>query len=937
MKTTNTGFDPILSKLGPGANLQGWEMGTYSGVPYLFLDNTYPGNSLDAICAVSIADGRWHHLVVTYNGASNVSAVQFYIDGVAAAQQAPFTNSLTATTKSNAPLSIGGRPGNPAYLFAGSLADVAVYPNAVLPAGRVAAHHVAGGQSTATTQSAVVYNTAYPNAVQADHPARYWRLGDPSGTVATDSGAAANNATYNNVTLAQPGGLYGDNSTSARFSSSYASNVALPPSTIIAPGGSTSIEAWFNTQVGGPILGIQAATVGQPTSASYVPMVYVGQDGVLRGEFWPGGLLASPGAVNDGHWHHVALTFDGTTQTLYLDGTQVGTGTSGFNGLKMVNNQIGAAYTAYYPSTPGGWWYFNGQISDVAVYHAALGGTSVRAHYRAGALPPYAQTVLSDSPTSLWRLADPAGALQAVDSAGSNPLNPANVNFAQPGPLTDGATSVDLPGANNYSSLSAPNIAQYDFSNTQPFSIEYWANTTNQGVQAVASTDNNAAPYAGWETGLNAGQPYVQLINTWPSNAIDVQTVTSVADGNWHHVILSYDGSSKAAGVHFYIDGKPVATITVYDTLTASSATTNPVTVGTRDFNNFYYSGRLADVAIYPTALSAGQDATHYQVGTTPVPAPSTVHQIAVTDQQYVSGGQLALAGPAATFNPNYSLTTSTVDADGKTTATSYSDAAHGIGPQYGMATSATQDPGGLNLTSATTYETPGPGSYLRVTAKTLPAGNQTGYVSYCGYPTDPTCAAPEQPGAWATACGITAGTSQYGLVAQRTDPAPATGPGDALVEQYLYDTAGRQTGVRKGTVSSIATAGWSCVSYDGQGRIATQSWPAFGTQPARSVTYSYQIGGNPLVNSVTDTNWPGASITSTVDLADRVVSYTDIYNNTTTTSYDQVGRQTATSSPAGTIGDSYDPATGRQSTVTDNGTTLATSTYDSNGQLSSV
>jgi len=40
---------------------------------------------------------------------------------------------------------------------------------------------------------------------------------------------------------------------------------------------------------------------------------------------------------------------------------------------------------------------------------------------------------------------------------------------------------------------------------------------------------------------------------------------------------------------------------------------------------------------------------THYQVGTTPVPAPSTVHQIAVTDQQYVSGGQLGLAGPAAT------------------------------------------------------------------------------------------------------------------------------------------------------------------------------------------------------------------------------------------------------------------------------------------------
>jgi RHS repeat-associated protein len=92
----------------------------------------------------------------------------------------------------------------------------------------------------------------------------------------------------------------------------------------------------------------------------------------------------------------------------------------------------------------------------------------------------------------------------------------------------------------------------------------------------------------------------------------------------------------------------------------------------------------------------------------------------------------------------------------------------------------------------------------------------------------------------------------------------------------------------------------------------------------------------------VTDTNWPAASISSTVDLLDRIVSYSDIYANTTTTSYDQVGRVTQTTGPQGTLVYCYDSA-GRPSqtvlggTCAAPGTVLAGETYDSYGRLATV
>jgi RHS repeat-associated protein len=293
---------------------------------------------------------------------------------------------------------------------------------------------------------------------------------------------------------------------------------------------------------------------------------------------------------------------------------------------------------------------------------------------------------------------------------------------------------------------------------------------------------------------------------------------------------------------------------------------------------------------------------------------------------------------PLSWLTPNYGLTTTTIDPDGDVTTDSYSNTADGITPTYGLVTSTTQDPqtyqnpangqtiqnpNGLNLTTSTTYQNPAAsGSYLQKTATTLPAGNQTTYTNYGG-----------TSGPVAAACGVAAGTDQLGLLEQLTGPAPG-GSGQSRVEQFVYNANGTQAGVRIGDPNDIGSQPWQCTSYDTIGRITSQTWPATATAPARTVAYSYNVGGNPLVSSVSDTS---GTITATEDLLGRNVSYTDALGQTTTTAYNQAGQTTASDGPGGSLTFGYDSNSGNPTTTTEASTLLATASYNSAGQLASV
>jgi RHS repeat-associated protein len=286
---------------------------------------------------------------------------------------------------------------------------------------------------------------------------------------------------------------------------------------------------------------------------------------------------------------------------------------------------------------------------------------------------------------------------------------------------------------------------------------------------------------------------------------------------------------------------------------------------------------------------------------------------------------------PIGQLAPRYNLATSSIDADGKKVATSYSDGS-GIGPQFGLPTTVTQDPTGLALATTTTYETPASG-FLRPRTKQLPAGATTKSQATDYYTAGASLPSP-------TPCGLSSMSNQAGRakITYDADPDTSAGSQSAIQHETVYDAAGRTVAVR--TINGSTVDPWTCTTYDSRGRITQVTYPAYGVDTTgRTVSYTYSVSSNPLMSTVTDssnsTSPTTGKISMTVDLLSRVTSYTDIWNVATTATYDQAGRVASTtqgSQPAITTGyDSY----ARPTQMIRGGNVLATTSYDTSGRIS--
>jgi hypothetical protein len=101
-------------------------------------------------------------------------------------------------------------------------------------------------------------------------------------------------------------------------------------------------------------------------------------------------------------------------------------------------------------------------------------------------------------------------------------------------------------------------------------------------------------------------EPPKEPEDTTPLVAIKVSTEEPLpVDGHWRHVFFTYDGSGKASGVAIYVDGSPVKTKTVFDTLAQATIRTQaPMQLGRRSPDaNPLRETRYQDIRLYGRAL----------------------------------------------------------------------------------------------------------------------------------------------------------------------------------------------------------------------------------------------------------------------------------------------------------------------------------------------
>ena len=108
------------------------------------------------------------------------------------------------------------------------------------------------------------------------------------------------------------------------------------------------------------------------------------------------------------------------------------------------------------------------------------------------------------------------------------------------------------------------------FHRTDPFSFGLWLKPTQKQDRAVVFhrsrswTDSGSR---GYELLLEDGMPSFGLIHFWPGNALKVKARQELPLNQWSHLTITYDGSSRAAGVKLYLNGQPVPSEIVRDNL----------------------------------------------------------------------------------------------------------------------------------------------------------------------------------------------------------------------------------------------------------------------------------------------------------------------------------------------------------------------------------
>ena len=207
-----------------------------------------------------------------------------------------------------------------------------------------------------------------------------------------------------------------------------------------------------------------------------------------------------------------------------------------------------------------------------------------------------------------------------LDLANSTIGGPYTVTYTTPGPcatsstfnvsvtalstsLVDNNFALSFNGTDEY--VSAGNSTTLDIAST--ITISAWVKTTDQdSINNIVKKDdaaNNRSWNISWRGSTGGGSRLVfwnwSTDGTYNYLYTTGAPASNFADGNWHHVIATYDGTADTNGAKIYLDGVLMSQGAVSRAGTGLKITTEPVLIGT-DLN-----GDIDEVAIWSRALDS--------------------------------------------------------------------------------------------------------------------------------------------------------------------------------------------------------------------------------------------------------------------------------------------------------------------------------------------
>lgn len=175
--------------------------------------------------------------------------------------------------------------------------------------------------------------------------------------------------------------------------------------------------------------------------------------------------------------------------------------------------------------------------------------------------------------------------------------------------------SVSFDGTDDY--MSIPDADIFSMGNgsgtDNAFSISGWFNADSIGTFHIATKDASGARE--WSFRTVTSQLHFFAFGVG-GGYIGRKYSTNLSNGQWYHAVVTYDASKASSGIKLYLNGSRVDDADyAAGTYTASKNTTTEVRVGAVQVVGTYANGKIDEVAIFNSELSASDVISMYNSG----------------------------------------------------------------------------------------------------------------------------------------------------------------------------------------------------------------------------------------------------------------------------------------------------------------------------------
>ena len=561
----------------------------YSGVLYWY------NGSAAVVLDVLVTENVWNHITIVFDGTS----IRTFKNGV-------LGTTKTITTPSELKFkTIGRYNNNTTHYINGQLSNISVF-------------------NTAFTSSQVetLYNNGAPGDISSLNPTAWWKLDSSEIFNSTSTEWSVDNNAYPSVYK-----------NSLKFDGNDFINCGNNSSLSFDRTDSFSFSAWINSS-SSLFNGSIFSKFDNATTTGY----FMGMNSArnnLRFGFRKGtqyNLIETSDVINTNQWSHVLATYNGNQDAsgivLYVNGVAVNT--------TVLNNTLQSGSVSnnepFIIGSNGGATFFDGQISNAAVFNSVLTGSQVETLYNNGT----PETSISNSPVSWWKLNNTTTGLIDNGSASNNGTNTGATEYAgfvnglageSVGMDSSNLVKSDLDSTTPYSNYSVSFNGGTEYMRTPTNYGSYLSGATSCSVSVWVKVDNNSAQQpvvSVWETSDTTKSYLIRYINDsrrfqfylWgPVGTLDsrfglASTGKAIVNNRWYHIVGTWDGTT----IKIYQDG----VLEGFENAPGGALQTVNQQNFTGRYRTTYFQGDISNQAFWKnTVLTEGEIVEIYNGGVT--------------------------------------------------------------------------------------------------------------------------------------------------------------------------------------------------------------------------------------------------------------------------------------------------------------------------------